>query len=333
MRIAITGASGNVGTALLRRLSATSHDVVGVSRRTPPAQAPYDRAEWIDVDLAAHDAAATLTTAFTGAEVVIHLAWQLQPSHDRDAMRRTNQGGTRAVVEAVQNAGVAHLVHISSLGAYAPAARGVWADETWPTTGVPSSPYSVDKAAGERIVAAERNFKLAVVRPALVLQADAASEISRYFLGPLVPAALLRPSLMRIAPWPREFTVQVVSADDVADALVRIVEQGAVGAFNLAAAPVLDRAQLKHRFGGLGFPPPLGVVRTAAQVSWRLHLQPTEGGWVDLGASVPLLDSARARTELGWDPVHRGDDLLAEFLTATSQRRGIDGPLLHRRPV
>lgn len=332
MRIAITGASGNVGTALLRRLASTSHEIVGVSRRRPPAQAPYQRAQWVHVDLAADDAAAALTTAFAGADVVIHLAWQLQPSHDRNEMRRTNQGGTRAVVEAVQSAGVGHLVHISSLGAYAPAPRGVWADETWPTTGVPSSPYSVDKAAAERIVAGG-DYRLAVVRPTLVLQPDAASEISRYFLGSLVPAALLRPSLMRIAPWPREFTVQVVHADDVADALVRIVEQGAAGAFNLAAAPVLDRAALRHRFGGLGFPPPLAAVRAAAQFTWRLWLQPTEGGWVDLGASVPLLDCTRARTELGWEPTHRGDDLLADFLTAVSKRRGIAGPLLRRRPA
>ena len=332
MRIAITGASGNVGTALLRRLAATPHDVVGISRRTPPASAPYDRARWVNVDLAADDAVPALTEAFTGADAVVHLAWQLQPSHDRDAMRRTNQGGTRAVVDAAAAAGVRHLVHISSLGAYAPAPRGVWADESWPTTGVPSSPYSVDKAAAERIVAAG-GFDLAVVRPSLVLQPDAASEILRYFVGWLVPAALMRPSMMRVVPWPREFTLQMVHADDVADALVRIVEQRATGAFNLAAAPVLDRAQLRHRFGGLGFPPPLSLVRAVAQTSWRLRLQPTEGAWVDLGAAVPLLDSTRARKELGWEPAHRADDLFAEFLEAASHRRGIAGPLLRRRAV
>jgi nucleoside-diphosphate-sugar epimerase len=77
----------------------------------------------------------------------------------------------------------------------------------------------------------------------------------------------------------------------------------------------------------------LSLVRAVAQTSWRLRLQPTEGAWVDLGAAVPLLDSTRARKELGWEPAHRADDLFAEFLEAASHRRGIAGPLLRRRAV
>ena len=52
MRIVITGASGHVGSALLRRLTEKDeHDLVGVVRRRPEAVAPLDEVEWVLLDL------------------------------------------------------------------------------------------------------------------------------------------------------------------------------------------------------------------------------------------------------------------------------------------
>ena len=60
MRIVITGASGNVGTALLRRLAedAPGHDIVGVVRRPPEPAGVYQNVRWHSVDLAEPDAEA-----------------------------------------------------------------------------------------------------------------------------------------------------------------------------------------------------------------------------------------------------------------------------------
>ncbi|HEX8767667.1 MAG TPA: NAD-dependent epimerase/dehydratase family protein, partial [Jatrophihabitans sp.] len=82
MRIAITGASGNVGTALLRRLGAGQggHELVGLARRIPTGE-PYRGVSWHSVDLAEADAATRLSTAFDGVDTVVHLAWGFQPSH------------------------------------------------------------------------------------------------------------------------------------------------------------------------------------------------------------------------------------------------------------
>jgi UDP-glucose 4-epimerase len=331
MRIVITGASGNIGTALLRRLTETEHDLVGVSRRRPPAVDPYRRAQWVQLDIAAPDAPTKLAQVCQGADAVVHLAWLIQPSRDRELLRRVNQDGTRAVARAVEQAGVPHLVHMSSIGTYAPAAQ-TWVDESWPATGVASSSYSVDKAAAEDIVR-RLDTAVACVRPSLVLQPDAASEISRYFLGRLVPVTLLHPALFRLAPWPRELSIQFVHADDVAAALALIIERRMSGPVNLAADPVLDREQAKRTFGGVGPSLPLKALRVAADLSWRAHLQPTDAGWIDLAASVPLLETTRARTELGWTPVHRGDEVLLSLLAAMRRRQGGAGPLLHPRRV
>ncbi|MBV9594233.1 MAG: NAD-dependent epimerase/dehydratase family protein [Actinobacteria bacterium] len=329
-QIVVTGASGNVGTALLRRLAGTAH-VTGIARRRPPATAPYDTAEWLTLDLSQDDATDRLLPAMAGADAVVHLAWQIQPGRDRAQLRRTNQGGTRAVVEAAAVAGVSHVIHMSSVGAYSagPAER-TRVDESWPTNGIPSSSYSVDKAAAERIVAQISGRVVSVLRPGLILQPDAASEISRYFIGPFVPVTLLHPSLLRLAPFPTALATQFVHADDVAAAIGIILDQRAAGAFNVVAEPVLDRDHFRDLFGGAAPGLPRGVLRSLVDLSWRMRLQPTDAGWIDLAFGSPLLDASRLR-ELGWSPEHTADETLRRFVDALRRRAGRPGPLLRPR--
>lgn len=327
MRIAVTGATGNVGTALLRSIAA-DHDVVALSRRRPPSDVPpYDRVTWMHVDLSEPGAQADLRAAFTGADAVVHLAWLIQPSHNRELMRRTNQDGSRAVFAAAADAGVAQIVHASSLGAYSPATPGQVVDESWPTDGVASSPYSVDKVAAERLLDTyEDRLTVTRIRPTLVLQRDSASEIGRYFLGRLLPT-LVRPALLKLAPWPKQLKLQFVHADDVAAAIEVLLTERAGGAFNIAADPIVDRQEFARIFGGVGPALPPQLLRAGASLTWRARLQPTDPGWVDIAVGLPLLDTARLRA-LGWTPIHRGDDTLKAFVGALSSGQGHAGPLL-----
>ena len=163
MRVAIVGATGNTGTAVLEALAATPEvtEVVGIARRMPDTTvAPYDGCDWRSIDVAAAspegEAIARLADAFEGADAVIHLAWLIQPNTERELLRRVNVDGTRRVTEAVARAGVPHLVVASSVGAYSPDDTDDEAtrrDESWPTGGVRTSHYSVDKAAQEQVLA------------------------------------------------------------------------------------------------------------------------------------------------------------------------------------
>jgi nucleoside-diphosphate-sugar epimerase len=207
--------------------------------------------------------------------------------------------------------------------------------EDWPTTGIPSAQYSRDKSEAERVVsevgARHPEMTLSVVRPTLVLQPDAGSEIGRYFLGPLVYGAArqLPGAVARLLPLPLpHLAVSFVHADDVADALVRILDRRAPGPFNLAAEPLMDAAGLARALGLRRLPVPALALRTAVQAAFTAHLIPTEPGWVDIGTRVPALDTTRARRLLGWAPVHRGDDVLREFVAALGRGRGAPGPLL-----
>ena len=146
MRIVITGASGNLGSALVRRLGGDGHDLVGISRRAPDTAAA--NIEWVTADLTEDSAVPVLRDAFAGADAVVHLAWGFQPSHDLDYLEELGVGGTRRVLEAVTAASVPHLVHMSSLGTYSPRQDDHPVDERWARDGVPT--LAVQPAQGGR---------------------------------------------------------------------------------------------------------------------------------------------------------------------------------------
>jgi nucleoside-diphosphate-sugar epimerase len=338
LRVAVTGASGNVGTSLLRRLTAPGSGVAevrGLARRQPPDVAPYPGVRWHLTDLGETSSEHTLAGFVDGVDAVVHLAWALQPGRRPDDLRRVNVEGSLRVARAAAAAGVRQFVHLSSIGAYAGGAVGQPVTEDWPTTGVPSAQYSRDKSEAERVVREVMTrhpaTTLTIVRPTLVLQPEASSEIGRYFLGPwLFGAARLLPgAVARLLPLPLpSVAVSFVHADDVADALERMLDRRAPGPFNLAADPLLDSGAIARALGTVRLPVPARALRTALHAAFAAHLVPTEPGWLDMGTQLPALDTGRARRLLDWTPAHRSDEVLAQFVAALGRGDGAPGPLL-----
>jgi nucleoside-diphosphate-sugar epimerase len=91
---------------------------------------------------------------------------------------------------------------------------------------------------------------------------------------------------------------------------------------------VLDAAELGRILGARPVPVPAWLLRAAAHATWRLHLQPTSPGWVDMGLGIPLMDVTRARTELGWTPRHSAADALLELIDGMHDGAGEDTPPL-----
>src|SRR3954447_25751213 len=148
LRVVVTGATGNVGTSVVRALGADPavEEIVGLARRLPSWTAPKVRWESCDV---AEDA---LGPRFAGADAVIHLAWLIQPSRDERELERVNVEGSRRVFEAAAAAGVPRIVHASSIGVYSPGPKDRPVDESWPREGIETSFYSRHKAAAEHIL-------------------------------------------------------------------------------------------------------------------------------------------------------------------------------------
>lgn len=325
MRIVITGASGNVGTALLRALQEAdpSHELVGVVRRPPEADDAYAGVQWHALDLADRGVATSLRSTVEGADAVVHLAWGFQPTRNTEYLTRLGVGGTTAVLDATHEVGVPHLLHMSSVGAYAAGRYGERVDESWPATGIRTSPYSRDKAAAEAVLDdyelehGDSGVRITRMRPGFIVQRAAASGLMRYALPGWVPMRLV--PLLPLLPLDRTLCIPLIHADDVAAAFVSAIERRAGGPFNLAADPPVDRDAVAEVLGAKAIQLPSGVLGTIVDLTWRARLQPIDRGWLDMAFSVPLLDTARARRELQWTPQWSSTDALADVIKGVAE--------------
>ncbi|UBH25673.1 NAD-dependent epimerase/dehydratase family protein [Micrococcus porci] len=331
MRIVVLGATGNVGTALLERLhrAPEATELVGVSRRGPDrAGAPYDGVEWHRMDIADAASAPRLTEVLRGADAVVDLVWVIRPNRDRAHLRAVNVDGNERVFRAAAAAGVPHLVYASSVGAYGPGPKDVRVDESHPTTGVPTSHYAAQKAEVETIldrVAAEHpRMLVSRLRPGLIFQSGAGPEIKDYFLGDLVPARLAARLRTPVLPFPTGLRFQALTAQDVAEAYWQVVAHRAGGAFNVAAEPVLDAHTMGTVLGARRILElPVAVFRAAAAVSYRARLQPTDPGWVDMAAAVPVMDTSALRRATDWRPRTDARDAVRLVLDHLDGREGL----------
>jgi UDP-glucose 4-epimerase len=331
MRVVILGATGNVGTSLLRALAheAAVDEIVGVARRLPGLRA--EKTTWERADIVSDD----LVPLFRGADCVVHLAWAIQPSHDERTLWRINVYGSRRVFRAAAEAGVPSLVYASSVGAYAPGPKDRAVDERWPTEGIPTSFYSRHKAETERMLdALEREhpgLRLVRLRPGLIFKREAAAGIRRLFAGPLLPNLLARPRLIPVVPDLPGLRVQAVHSYDAGEAYRQAIVRDVRGPFNIAAEPVLDPDVLARALDARRVRIPRRLARAVVAATWRVHLQPTPAGWLDLALGVPIMDTTRARMELGWQPRWTAGEALLDLLAGLRFGDGLATPPLHPR--
>jgi UDP-glucose 4-epimerase len=333
MRVVIVGATGNVGTSLVQALAAEDRvtSVLGLARRLP-AWRP-DKTKWDAVDIATDELAPHLR----GADAVVHLAWLFQPTHDPVQTWRTNVLGSMRVFEATAAAQVPALIYASSVGAYSPgpAEQGLPdrpVDESWPTHGWPIAPYCMEKAYLERVLDGfERDhpeLRVVRMRPAFIFKRQAAMEQRRLFAGPLLPHPLIRPRLLPVLPGPAGLRFQAVHSADAAEAYRLAIGKDVSGAFNIAADPVVDTAVIAGLLEARSLRTPVRPLRALLAAAWRLHLVPASPQLFDAVLRLPIMDTARARGELGWTPRYSALEAIREFLDGLRAGAGMDTPPL-----
>jgi UDP-glucose 4-epimerase len=309
MRIVVIGGTGNVGTSVIDALSRDESvdSILGIARRLPDWQPA--KTEWAAADVTTDDLAPHLA----GADVAIHLAWAIQPSRDGEELRRV-------------------IVYASSIGAYSPAPKDRAVDESWPTAGIPSSFYSRHKAAVEAILdrfeEEHPDIRVVRLRPGLIMKAEAATEIRRLFAGPFLPPFVTKPGLIPAIPRIPGLRVQAVHSLDIGEAYRLAATRDVRGPFNIAAAPTIDPDTFAAHIGARTFPLPGRVARRLTDLTWRARLQPTPPGWLDMALRCPVMDTRRAREELGWTPRHDALEAITEVLEGIAEADGFPTPPL-----
>lgn len=229
--VAVTGASGAIGAALVRYLAESGAVVRGLTRSQEGASRVIAAGGEPRIgDVADPEA---LRELFDGADLAAHLAAWMGGKGGVSEARRVNVAGTRAVVEAAGVAGVARLAHVSSIAVYGPALSGE-VDETHPVRMVGDA-YGDTKLQGESEavrVAAAAGIELTVLRPTMVYGPGVAS----WTLTPLRALAAGVPMTLGDG----RSLLDAVYVDDAARAIgLALTADGAAGrAFNVVGRSV-----------------------------------------------------------------------------------------------
>jgi nucleoside-diphosphate-sugar epimerase len=171
MRICVTGGTGFLGGALIRRLLANGATVRVLARDSGRADALAARgAEVVRGDLGDH---AAIARAVEGAAVVYHVAAMVEAPGDLADFLDANRGGTERVFQAALQHGVGRVVYSSSIAVYGLLAGRKSIDEDTPYDPQPElrDSYSQSKIQADRFAAAfarERNLSTVILRPGVI---------------------------------------------------------------------------------------------------------------------------------------------------------------------
>lgn len=331
MRTVIFGGTGNIGTALVRRLVAAGHDVSAVARRTPQ-DAGNGGVDWVSADVTVDD----LDRVVAGADAVVHLAWLFQPVRYPRRTWNTNVAGTERILAAVARAGIPALVYSSSVAAYSPRTGREPVDEDFPTHGAGVSAYAREKAYVERLLDTFelRNPRTRTVRirPAFVFQREAAAEQWRLFIAHPRLRRLFDTRLIPALPLPPDLLVQAVHAPDLIEAYAAAIEGTASGAYNVAADDLLDPADVAALLNARAVDVPARRLRSVLDVAWKAHASKAPPDLFDTLMNLPVMSNERAKAELGWRPEASAADAIGSFLNGTAAGSVGPTPLLKEDP-
>jgi len=312
LTVAVTGPTGTFGFGLVPLLQADDRvgRIVGIARRPfDPAAYGWTKMEYRRGDVRDPEA---LRDAFGSADVVVHLAFLVTGAASPEVIRSVNVDGTLNAFRAAAAAGARRFVYASSVAAYGfHPDNPVGMTEDWPVRPAARLFYARQKAELESLLQAEAaragSPALYLLRPPIVLGPDTVGA-KDLLPGPLAPLGRGLAARVGRLPLPVPVLVpalplQFVHEEDLGQAFVQcIVAAGPPGAYNVAADGILTAADVAREFGLVPLPLPAGPAQLAARAMAALPFLPPAAQWVEAASHPVIVDTTRAKEELGWAP-------------------------------
>jgi UDP-glucose 4-epimerase len=303
MRYLITGGSGYIGSRLVDLLSRREDsEKIVIADVVPPKGGQRPKTEFERVDVRDRGAVHSALQR-ANPDVLVHLAFILNPVHDEGLMYDVDVNGTHNVLEAAAEAGIGQVLVTTSAVAY-----GAFPDnpdpitEEHPVRGVARFSYARDKTESDRIVQLwalqHPDVVTTIVRPCIVF-------------GPNVDNYLVRL-------WSKQpFTVdagnldgpiQFVHEDDVVDAISRLLLGRHAGQFNLAPDGLMTLRECAEELGTPIRKLPFWLYQGIAKLLWRLRLSEVPPGQLDFARYPWIVSNEKLKATLGWTPKHTSRD-------------------------
>jgi nucleoside-diphosphate-sugar epimerase len=329
LTVAVTGPTGTFGFGFVPLLQNEPRvqRIVGIARR------PFDPAEhgWLKLEYRQGDVRdpPALAQAFAGAGVVVHLAFMITGTASAETIRAINVQGTVNAYRAAREAGAERFVYASSVAAYGfHPDNPVGMTEEWPTRPADRLFYSREKAELEELLqgeaADEAGPALYLLRPPIVLGPHAVGA-KDMLPGPVARVGKTALDVLGRLPLPLPvlapgLELQFIHEDDVGQALLKcVLGAGPPGAYNIAGDGVLTGADVARELGLAPIAIPGRIVQSASRAISSLPWPgavPPAAEWIEAFSHPSIMDTSKAKRELGWEPRYTGLEALRATLSA-----------------
>jgi nucleoside-diphosphate-sugar epimerase len=329
LTVAVTGPTGTFGFGLIPLLEAEERieRVVGLARR------PFDPSEhgWSKMIYRQGDVreAGTLEEAFADADVVVHFAFMITGTASRQTIREINVEGTLNAFRAAAACGVERFVYASSVAAYGfHPDNPIGMSEDWPTRPAARLFYAQEKAEVEQLLRdeaqAHSDVALYLLRPPIVLGPHAMGA-KGVLPAPLADLAQRALDLARRLPVPipvpvPDLPLQLIHEEDVGRALLAcVLANGPPGAYNIAGDGIVTAADVVRELGFTPITVPADLAQSAARAAAQIPLPsfaPPASEWIEAATQPAIMDTSKAKRELGWSPRYTALDALRDTLAS-----------------
>jgi UDP-glucose 4-epimerase len=296
VRYVITGGSGYIGSRLVESLSERPETERIVIADVRPPRSFRPKTEWAELDVR-DGARARDLLAREKPDVLVHLAFVLNPIKDEQLMYDIDVNGTQNVLAAASAAGIEHVLVTSSTTAY-----GAFPDnpvpigEDWPVRGVASFEYARDKTESDRLCqlwALEHPERtMTIVRPCIVFGPNVDNYLVRIW-----SKAPFQPDLGNL-----DLPMQFVHEDDVVAAMIGLLDGRHAGAFNVTGDGTMTMRETAEVIGLKIRRLPMRVARALSRATWRLGASETPPGQIEFALHPWVCSNEKLKSTLGWRP-------------------------------